>query len=59
MTIILKGISYIGLVLTLFPSFFVLTGSIDLDLNKNLMMLGTAMWFLTVPFWINKRTEDS
>ncbi len=57
MTIILKSISLIGLVLTLFPSFLVLDGSIDLALNKNLMMLGTAMWFLTVPFWINKQKD--
>ena len=57
MMIILKGISFIGLVLTLLPSFFVLTGSIDLEMNKNLMLLGTAMWFLTVPFWINKRSN--
>ena len=57
MTIILKSVSFIGLVLTLLPSFFVLTGSIDQEMNKNMMMLGTAMWFLTVPFWINKRTD--
>ncbi len=57
MTIILKSVSFIGLVLTLLPSFFVLTGAIDQEMNKNMMMLGTAMWFLTVPFWINKRTD--
>jgi hypothetical protein len=57
MTIILKSVSFIGLVLTLLPSFFVLTGSIDQEMNKNMMMLGTAMWFITVPFWINKRTD--
>jgi hypothetical protein len=54
MKIFLIIVSAIGLVLTIVPSFFVLAGSMELDLNKNLMFLGTALWFVTVPFWINK-----
>ena len=50
-------VSAIGLVLTILPSFFVLAGSVELDMNKNLMLLGTALWFVTVPFWINKQKE--
>jgi hypothetical protein len=59
MTLILNSLSTIGLALTLIPSFFVLAGILDLDINKNLMMLGTVLWFSTVPFWINKVQEDS
>lgn len=54
MKIFLIIVSAIGLVLTIVPSFFVLAGSMELDTNKNLMILGTALWFVTVPFWINK-----
>ena len=57
MRIFLIIVSAIGLVLTIVPSFFVLAGSMELDMNKNLMFLGTALWFVTVPFWINKPKE--
>ena len=57
MRIFLIIVSAIGLILTIVPSFFVLAGSMELDMNKNLMFLGTALWFVTVPFWINKPKE--
>ena len=57
MRIFLIIVSAIGLVLTIVPSFFVLAGLMELDLNKNLMILGTTLWFVTVPFWINKPKE--
>ena len=57
MRIFLIVVSAIGLILTIVPSFFVLAGSMELDMNKNLMFLGTALWFVTVPFWINKPKE--
>ncbi len=57
MKMILKLISLIGLGLTLLPSFFVFFGLIELDPNKNLMILGTILWFITAPFWMNKRVQ--
>lgn len=54
----LKLISFIGLGLTLLPSFFVFFGVIELDTNKNLMILGTVLWFITAPFWMNKRVQE-
>jgi len=57
MKTILKLISLIGLILTLFPSFFVFLGVIELGPNKNLMILGTILWFITAPFWMNKRVQ--
>ena len=50
-------ISFIGLGLTLIPSVLVLTGDADIGQNKNLMMIGTILWFGTVGFWINKKKE--
>ncbi len=51
-------ISYICLVLTLVPSFLVFFGYISLDMNKNLMLAGTIGWFITAPFWMNKKEEE-
>ncbi len=57
MKIILKIVSFIGLLLTLFPSFFVFLKTIEFDTHKNLMLLGTVMWFATAPFWMNKKRD--
>ena len=48
-------ISFIGLALTIIPSFLVLTGEASMDQNKNFMLIGTILWFGSVPFWINKK----
>jgi len=52
-TILLKCLSFLGLGFTIVPSFFVFYGIIALDLYKNLMLIGTFLWLLTAPFWIN------
>ena len=51
---LLKIISYMGLILTLIPSFLVFMKFIELDTNKYLMLLGTVLWFGSVPFWMNR-----
>ncbi|AWX43243.1 hypothetical protein HME9304_00230 [Flagellimonas maritima] len=51
---IVKLISYMGLVLTLVPSFLVFMQAMELELYKNLMLLGTLIWCATAPFWVNK-----
>lgn len=57
MKMILKIISYIGLVLTVIPSFLVFQGVIDLETNNYLMISGTIIWFVTAPRWMNSETE--
>lgn len=54
MQLILKVLSYIGLILTVVPSFLVFAGVIELSFHKTLMLIGTLLWFLTAPFWMNK-----
>lgn len=54
MQFILKVLSYIGLILTVVPSFLVFAGVIELSFHKTLMLIGTLLWFLTAPFWMNK-----
>jgi hypothetical protein len=58
MKTILKIISFIGLILTLVPSFIVFSGAMTLDMHKWLMLLGTLLWFVTAPFWMNKKTSE-
>lgn len=53
---ILKIISYLGLALTLIPSFLVFTGAIEFESNKILMFVGTLLWFSTVPFWMKQQS---
>ena len=50
-------LSIAGLVLTLVPAFLVVSGAIESETNKTLMLIGTLCWFLTSPFWINKEKE--
>ena len=52
--LLLKIISYAGLLLTLIPSFLVFAKGIELNTNKHLMLLGTVLWFGTRPFWMSK-----
>lgn len=51
---LLKILSYIGLGLTLIPSVLVFSGNISIDVSKTLMLLGTVIWFLLAPSWMNK-----
>lgn len=53
---IIKIISLLGLVLTLIPSFLVFYGITSLDNNKLLMLLGTIIWFVTAPSWMNEKS---
>lgn len=50
-------VSILSLLLTLVPSFLVLTQFITLEENKTLMGIGTLGWFLTSPYWMNNNKE--
>ena len=53
----LKVLSFLGLALTVLPSFFVLNGLLGVNDYKLLMLAGTLGWFITAPFWIFKEKE--
>lgn len=52
--IVLRTVSFLGLALTLVPSILVFLNVVQLEDYKTLMLIGTLLWFLTAPFWINK-----
>lgn len=54
---LLVAASLIGLGLTLIPSFLVFSGSISLESNKTLMLLGTLLWFVAASGWLG--TDES
>ena len=56
MKLLLKLISFIGLVLTVVPAFLVFAGTIDLSMHKNLMLAGTLLWFIPAPFWMSRKS---
>jgi hypothetical protein len=49
-------VSFIGLMMTIVPSFLVFSQRMSLDQNKNLMAVGTLLWFITAPFWMKKKS---
>ncbi len=59
MKTILKTLSLLALLITLLPSFFVFKEVISADLCKTLMFIGTVVWFVTAPRWMNKKQEES
>jgi hypothetical protein len=52
-------VSLLFLGCTIFPSILLFKGIITEEINKILMLLGTVGWFITAPFWMNKKTELS
>ena len=56
---ILKIISYLALAGTIIPSLMVFFGDLDLQMNKTIMTISMIVWFVTVPFWINKKSDEA
>jgi hypothetical protein len=52
MKILRQSMAALGLVLTVLPSILYFTGSLSEDLNKNIMLAGSLLWFVAViPRW--------
>ena len=58
MRLVLKIVSVIGLMATIIPSIMVLNDMITLENNKLIMMFGTILWFISAPFWMNKKVGE-
>jgi len=54
---LLKIISYLALAGTIIPSILVFVGDMSLQTNKNIMTISMVVWFVTAPFWINRKAE--
>ncbi len=51
---LIMAASWIGLGLTLIPSFLVFSGRLTLESNKALMLFGTIVWFAAASRWLGK-----
>ena len=58
-SILLKIVSYSALAGTIIPSLMVFFGDMDLQLNKTIMTVSMIAWFVTAPFWINKKSAET
>ena len=56
---LLKIISFVGLTLTVVPSFFVWLGALPWSVHAILMAVGMVLWFGTAPFWMGKKKASS
>ncbi|MDD8044181.1 MAG: hypothetical protein PHC78_10515 [Verrucomicrobiota bacterium] len=45
-------ISIIGLLLLVIGPVLFAAGKVDLPMNKNILLVGTILWFATAPFWM-------
>ena len=59
MTPLLKVLSFLGLGLTVVPSFLVFGDVIAWDTHATLMLVGTLLWFATSPFWIKEDVAEA
>lgn len=57
--LLIKLLSFIGLGLNIVPAILVFSAEMSTDTCKQLMLLGTILWFVTAPSWMNKGQEDA
>jgi hypothetical protein len=58
MKTILKLLSALALLILPVVSFLQLTGIGSAELTKSGLLVGTVLWFITAPFWMNKKTGN-
>jgi hypothetical protein len=51
-------ISAVALALVFVPALLYLGDSIDKPRMQTLMLIGTALWFASAPFWIGARRDE-
>jgi len=59
MKTLLKLISFAGLILMFSSAIMVFNDAMNKDTYLTLAMIGTVMWFATVPFWMKRRLHQS
>jgi len=52
---LLVAASFVGLALTVVPSFFVFAGTLTWETHALLMLIGTIVWFGTAGLWMNTK----
>ena len=55
----LVTLSIIGLLLTVVPAFLVYGGVLSFATHKTVATVGSVLWLVTAPFWMNQRTTNA
>jgi len=58
MKTILKLLSALALLILPVVPLLQLTGIGSAELTKSGLLVGTVLWFITAPFWMNKKTGN-
>jgi uncharacterized membrane protein len=58
MKTILKLLSALALLILPVVPLLQLTGIGSAELSKSGLLVGTVLWFITAPFWMNKKTGN-
>ncbi len=58
MKIILKTLSYLALFAVIAPPILYLASRIDKGTMSTIMLIGTILWFTTVPFWMGRKPSS-
>jgi hypothetical protein len=59
MRLSLKIISFAGLLLTILPAFLHFYGVIEFEQHKPITFMGTTLYLLSAPFWMNKTKKKT
>jgi hypothetical protein len=59
MKTLLKIISFSGLLLMFTSAILLFNDVLSRDMFFNLALVGTGLWFATVPFWMKRRLHQS
>jgi len=58
MKVVLPIVSLLGLAAVIGPPVAYLAGSLDKGPMTTCMLIGTVVWFVTVPFWMGRKAEQ-
>ncbi|MCP4728434.1 MAG: hypothetical protein GY863_25580 [bacterium] len=51
-------LSFVGLCLTVLPSFFVMKGMIEWETHSKIMFFGMILWFAFAGLWMKKNKSN-
>lgn len=51
----LMAVSFAGLALVIVPPVLYVAAAMEKTTMQTLMLAGTVLWFVTVPFWMGRR----
>jgi len=57
MKILLRIVSFAGLLLVILPAILTFARHMEFDQAKGWMMAGTIVWFATAVFWLGKKKQ--